>query len=672
MPARNANNATWYILRYATDFAPRVSSAADPAPPQFVPPDPPPLVYDDLRHVLELMPATPPQEVPPPPGLAVGIEGEIYRVDPADRRLLQRRCDGSEVPLLCERGVVFAPAGLALDRRGFLYIADPAGGRVIVLRPEDASSVAILSEGLIEPVDVAVAPGGQIHIADRGAGRIVQYSPGFMHRGSFPSQGSGGLPAKPRPIAIMVDADGSLLAADGNFPWLRFSPKGVPLGDVSFAALAAALTAAGVVLEDLASLLAGPTPWFPAGFCTGPFLKNDAGVALARMHRDVRLLSLRLAHRFVAQGVFLSAALDSGTPGTVWHKLIVDAAFPAASWITVETATADAVGALAGTDLVWASAQNGGTPIPFSADLPDQLVQSPPGRYLRLRITLGSDGNETPSLQSLKVLYPRGSYLDLLPRIYQRDGESALFLQHYLALFEHVLTGIEDRYDAFAAQHDPKAAPADVVEWLGRLFDLSFDPSWPLSKRRALVAEAAGLYRRRGTIAGLARFIEIYTGTEPLIIEGFSCRPNQPALIGVGRSFIGCGICLSPSSPTELAETTMPAAYAHRFTVLVYLCEWCDAQTLLPVVERIIAMNKPVHTRHTLVPVYPDARVGLQSTVGIDYVLGGGTSLHTQLETTSEPQNSRVHMGALGFNTVLHDGRPGYVRPVTQIFSAHW
>ena len=55
MPARNANNATWYMLRYATDFAPRVPAASDPAPPQFVPASDPALFYDDVRNVLELL-----------------------------------------------------------------------------------------------------------------------------------------------------------------------------------------------------------------------------------------------------------------------------------------------------------------------------------------------------------------------------------------------------------------------------------------------------------------------------------------------------------------------------------------------------------------------------------------------------------------------------------------
>src|SRR4029077_1111829 len=122
----------------------------------------------------------------------------------------------------------------------------------------------------------------------------------------------------------------------------------VALGDVSLPALVEPLKAQNISLDDLASLLAGPAARCVAGSCAPRFPKNDGGVALARIHRDVRLLALRLNHSFVPQGIFLSAALDGGTPGTIWHKLIVDAALPAGSWITVETATADTAAALAG------------------------------------------------------------------------------------------------------------------------------------------------------------------------------------------------------------------------------------------------------------------------------------------------------------------------------------
>jgi phage tail-like protein len=661
MAARDANDATFYILRYATDFTPRVASASDPAPPQFVPPDAPTLVYDGSRNVLELIPVPPPVELVPPPGFVVGLNAEVYRVEPASGRLEARYCDGARAPVRCGAA---AAAGLALDRRGFLYVADPTAGRVVVLRPEDCSLVMILRDELTEPVDVAVAPGGTIVVADRAAGRIERYGAGYRHLGGFVPRGAGGLPAKPRPIAVMVDSDGSLLVADGNYPWLlRFSASGEPIGDVSLAALARVLTVNGVSLDDPATLLGGWEGPAIVGSCGPRLLDDDAGVVLARIHRDVRMLSLRLSHSFATKGVVLTAALDGGTPGTIWHKLLVDAVLPEGAWITVETATADSAAALAGTGLAWHSAMKGGQPIPFTSDIPDQLVQSPPGRYLRARITLGSDGLETPSLAALRVVYPRNSYLAYLPRIYQRDPDSAVFLQRYLALFERVLTGIEASYEEFHRQLDPDAAPEAVLDWMAQLLDLSFDPSWSLAQRRTFIKEATALLAQRGSAESLARQIEIYTGSAPLIIEGFRCRPAQPPLLGVGRSVLGCGIQLMATSPRLSPARSLAAAYAHRFTVLVYLCRRCDAVSLLPVVEQIIATSKPAHTVHTLVAVYPDARVGIQSTIGIDLVVGGTTPPYTQLD--ARPPNRQA--GVLGSGTVLTDTPPQYSRPITQV-----
>jgi phage tail-like protein len=217
-------------------------------------------------------------------------------------------------------------------------------------------------------------------------------------------------------------------------------------------------------------------------------------------------------------------------------------------------------------------------------------------------------------------------------------------------LFERVLTGIEDRYEQFSRWLDPRAAPLEIINWLGLLVDLTFDPSWPLARRRALVGAAMELYRTRGTIAGLRRYVEIYTGAAPVIREMFLERPGQPALLGIGNSLLGSGLALSPPNATTSPPAALIAAYAHRFTVVVYPDDACDAETLLPVVDRIVTTNKPAHTIHSLVAVYPDARVGVQDTIGVDLVIGGGVP--------TPPDG-----GGLGVDTVLRDGRPPYGAP---------
>lgn len=664
MRARNANNATWFMLRYPEQFTPPASEVEPhPSHPRQLDET---LFYDDARHVLELLPEPLDREVKLLPGLAVDADGEIYRVDRATGELLAG-CGLQERPLVCEPQVFAGPRGLALDRRGHLYVADARARRVMVLLPDDGSVCDVLDGGhLTEPVDVAAAPTGRIYIADREAGRIAIYSARHQHLRGFQPRNAEGLPHEPRPVAVMIDPDESVLVADANHPrLLRFSPWGEPLADVELAALTAALDGGQPALDALHKTFGKEAPRFIAGGCLPPRSRRDGGEWLAEVHRALRLLRLRLGRRFAKAGTFISGALDSGTPGTTWHRIKVDVDLPPGAAITVETATYDDnSGVDLNDDAIWSAPARDGKIIAITPEVSEHLIQSQPGRFLWVRVRLSSNGKVTPSLKALQIFYPRFSYLDLLPRLYRRDPEGAWFLERFLALFEMVFTGIEDRYEEFSRQLNPDAAPMETINWLACLVDLSFDPSWPLERRRALVNRAMELYRKRGTPEGIRRYVEIYTGTRPEIIEAFLQRPAQPAFLGRGGSVLGCPMHLAECRPEGLPKEHLLYDYAHRFTVLVYLEDACDAEPLLAVVNRIVEVNKPAHTAHTLCPIYPDARVAIQSTLGLDLVVGGRQAAGTRLGGRPVLPGMETPAAILGVDSVLGERRPSYVRPL--------
>src|SRR4029079_15852532 len=86
-----------------------------------------------------------------------------------------------------------------------------------------------------------------------------------------------------------------------------------------------------------------------AGACRPPFTVDDVGIKLATIHRYLRLLALKLSHSFPISGVVLSGALDGFVPGTIWHKIVLDADLPSGTWVTVETVTGDSIGDLVST-----------------------------------------------------------------------------------------------------------------------------------------------------------------------------------------------------------------------------------------------------------------------------------------------------------------------------------
>lgn len=106
-------------------------------------------------------------------------------------------------------------------------------------------------------------------------------------------------------------------------------------------------------------------------------------------------------------------------------------------------------------------------------------------------------------------------YLDYLPGIFQEDP----FLGSFLLPFEKVLTGIEYVLAHIDRYVDPARTDPDFLPWLAGWVALALDEEWDEEKRRQLIAEAVELYRWRGTVHGLKRYLEIYTGLAPAIRE---------------------------------------------------------------------------------------------------------------------------------------------------------
>ena len=109
------------------------------------------------------------------------------------------------------------------------------------------------------------------------------------------------------------------------------------------------------------------------------------------------------------------------------------------------------------------------------------------------------------------------SYLEFLPLIFQ-DGP---FLGRFLLLFESVWEPLEQRQDHLSMYVDPRTCPASVLPWLAGWFDAPIGAAWSEARTRSVIAEAMDLNRWRGTEYGLARMIELCTGTQPDI------RPSE-------------------------------------------------------------------------------------------------------------------------------------------------
>lgn len=352
------------------------------------------------------------------------------------------------------------------------------------------------------------------------------------------------------------------------------------------------------------------------------------------------------------KGIYFSQSLDSDIYRCQWHKIMLDAgSIPTGTSIKVWTYTSEIE--LLSSDIQALQPEDWHT---GQVNASDFLILSPPGRFLWLKIELAGNGIDTPLLQRLKVYFPRSSYLQYLPAVYQADPISKDFLERFLSIFETVLGGVETKIDRIAQYFDPDGVPDRAfLEWLAGWVDMTFYQSWSLETCRRLLRHAPELYRLRGTPVGLKRWLSLAFGVEAEILEHFRLRQgaylNQQFVLGE-RSHLWNNSLLDRWSlgDTHLSELPLEgtepivdrlSATAHRFTVFIPA-----TQLRSPARERqiraLIDAEKPGHTQYALNSVEPRLRVGVQSRLGMDTLVG------------DYPRLVLNHCSTLGYNAVLN------------------
>lgn len=205
-------------------------------------------------------------------------------------------------------------------------------------------------------------------------------------------------------------------------------------------------------------------------------------------------------------GVF-STVLDCTTPNQQWHKFVLDAEIPSDTQIQLSYLITDD-----DYDGEWSQ------PL---INPKDALIRQGRGRYLHLKIKLIGTASQTPKLKSLRVYFPRLSYLRYLPAVYQEDEASRDFLERFLSIFETFFTDIEETIDDIPRYFDADVVDSDFLEWLSNWLAVAVDDNWTQEQLRDMVRNASQLYKLRGTKEGIAATIELLTGDRPLIVEYF-------------------------------------------------------------------------------------------------------------------------------------------------------
>jgi phage tail-like protein len=303
-------------------------------------------------------------------------------------------------------------------------------------------------------------------------------------------------------------------------------------------------------------------------------------------------------------------------------------------------------------------------------------IDAPAGRYLWVTLELRGNTRVSPRVRFLRAEHPSHDYLRRLPRTFSREEAVASFLRRYLALFEGFLGEVEARAVDRDLLLEPRTAPDEVLPWLASFMGLVLDERWarapaprgqaPVDARRPLIRECIWLFRYRGTVPGLKRFIEIYTSVPVVLIEHFRLRGLGGAVLGAtgdafSSSILGGGFRVGGTVGGEgeapLAGSLQDAfrTHAHRFSLIVPAA--LDPEQL-DVVRHILDVHRPAHTIFDICTVGAGMRLGLGLHLELSTVIGRTGSFATlQLDDSVLGRGAIVGRPELG--TILGASRLG-------------
>ncbi|MFL5256251.1 MAG: phage tail protein [Rhodopila sp.] len=593
----------------------------------------------------------------PPPWVALAPDGALYLLDRTGRRLLWfDACACGFVPLPClaapaplDPRALEMPVAIAAGNSALVLADGHDQGAIVVLARRDLS-VRMVRQRNWRPGPVAIDSDGRFYVADMNGGAVHRFTADGRWLGTITGLGVIN--------GMTVDRSGRLYVVSADAV-RRFTPAGAAIdqpADVAairpaFSKLPFGIDAAGrLVLADLCRA-AGATPiGFGLFDTTGAPL---AGAPAAWPHAV-----------YTTAGRLVTGPLDSHIAACVWHRIVLlDVDLPAHTGLRIRARTDEIelpIDLIApAVDSGWSAPQIWRGPMRGHIEC---LFTNNPGRYLWLEISLQGSGAATPSVAASEIEFPRIPLRRYLPAAFAQDPVTGEFADRFLALFDQAFRSVERQIDNEAALFDPRSTRPDMLTWLASWVGLRFPGGATTAEQRRLLRAVPQLYAKRGTVEGLRQLLVLYLDLNRGACEprpcrwGPACPPLRPPdvhlpkillehwrlrrwlILGRGRlgeaSQLWGESILNRSrldSNAQLGVTQLKLerdpirdpfhADAHIFSVFLPAGS-ARKSVARQRIEALIRAESPAHTKAIVHWVEPNMRLGLQSTLGFDSVIG--------------------------------------------------
>ena len=202
----------------------------------------------------------------------------------------------------------------------------------------------------------------------------------------------------------------------------------------------------------------------------------------------------------------------------------------------------------------------------------------------------------------IKIIFPKESWAEYLPDVYQQDEKSYSFIERYLGIFQSMYEEMDKKIRQVSCYFDPEVTEPEYLSCLAEWVGLEDSFLWETKKLRYLVSHAVKFYRRRGTVWYLEELLEIYIGRRPFIVENHQ---------------------VSPFMTDQKKEKLLKRLYgdsSYIFTVIIDSDTGIDKKDI-PIIDRIIENEKPAHMESHIVILEPYIFLGWHSYLGINSFL---------------------------------------------------
>lgn len=150
-------------------------------------------------------------------------------------------------------------------------------------------------------------------------------------------------------------------------------------------------------------------------------------------------------------------------------------------------------------------------------DAPDLLLHGLSGRWAWVLVRAVRQTPGDVRLARMRLEFPRCSFSEYFPEIYQQDE----FFDRFLAVFQSLYLDAERLVDEVPSKLDYETAGADQLRELAGWVGASGGALLDTARLRRLIRDLDLYQGKKGTREALARVVELVTGLHPRIVEQF-------------------------------------------------------------------------------------------------------------------------------------------------------